>query len=62
MKWLDDPPDDWDSAPEHPPPGRTDGGVLRVERLVRGVVIRDPNSPRAYLYSYGGSVPLADRA
>lgn len=62
MKWIDDPPEDWESAPDEPPAVRTDAAVLEVERLTRGTVLRDPDTPRAYIYAYEGSVPLAERA
>ncbi|PSQ17364.1 hypothetical protein BRD00_07895 [Halobacteriales archaeon QS_8_69_26] len=62
MKWLDDPPDDWDQAPEEPPTEATESSPLRVERLIHGVVVRERDHPGAYMYTSDGAVSLADRA
>lgn len=62
MKWLDDPPADWERAPGDPPPGRTESPGLRVDRLVNGVVLSEPGTPGAYVFTDGGSVAPSDRA
>jgi hypothetical protein len=60
MKWLTDPPDDWDSAPEEPPAGTADDASVRSELLVNGVVVREPGSTEAYLYTSDGATPVED--
>lgn len=62
MKWLENPPDDWDSAPEEPPT-RTDGIPLEAEMLIHGFVHREGSTADdagAYIYTSDGSVELDD--
>lgn len=51
MKWMDDPPEDWNSAPEEPPSGQDRYVPLQAEVLINGVVVREPESSEAYIYT-----------
>lgn len=62
MKWMNDPPRDWENAPEEPPAGRSEHVPLQSELLVNGVVIREPGSSEAYLYASDGSVDVEDHS
>lgn len=62
MKWLQNPPQDWDSAPEDPPSGTLDV-PLEAETLIHGFVHRDgdrEDDAEAYIYTSDGSVDLDD--
>jgi len=51
MKWLDDPPEDWETAPEEPPASRERFAVIQAEMLINGIVVREPDSAEAYIYT-----------
>jgi hypothetical protein len=60
MKWLNDPPADWDSAAEEPPAGTDTHVPLQSELLVNGVVVREPGSSEAYIYTSDGATAVED--
>lgn len=61
MKWLDDAPDDWENAPEEPPTGQQTYVPLQAEILINGVVVREPESADAYIYtSDDAALPVED--
>lgn len=61
MQWLDDPPESWETAPEEPPAGRGTYVPLQAEILINGVVVREPESADAYIYtSDDGAISVDD--
>lgn len=63
VKWIDDPPQTWAAAPEEPPSGGESRVPLRAEVLINGVVVREPESSEAYIYtSDDGALSVDEQA
>lgn len=62
MKWLENPPDDWNSVSDEPPDGTSTYVPLEAEVGTGGVVIREPGTEEAYLRATAGAIDLEDCA
>lgn len=62
MKWIDDPPEDWESAPESPPDG--EGIDVEIEPYAEGVIVHEvgPEASSAYIYVREGEQSLEELA
>lgn len=63
-KWIDDPPESWEEAPQEPPAGsaRKVEEPLQVEETTNGLVIREPESTGRYVYVSDGEVDVEEQS
>lgn len=60
MKWLDDPPESWERAPDDPP--AADERTVGTESYSNGIMVHDAETetPGAFIYAWEGEVSLDD--
>lgn len=61
MKWLDDAPESWDEAPEHPPAEEPEAEVAS-DVTPNGLVVREPNQCGAFIFARDEEITVEEYA